>query len=454
MAANRVPGLALAITRGDEVLYIKGYGTAGDDRPMTPQTQFYVASLSKSFTALAVMQLVEDGKIELDAPVRTYLPGFTTSDPRAAGRITVRHLLNQTSGLADAGFPHMTLPQPGSIEERVAGLRDAHPVSEPGTEFHYFDPNYAVLARIVEVASGEPFTEHLRTRIFSPLGMSDTTSVVTSAETSQAAPDLAQGHILAFGTRIPREEMDGYLGGSGGVISTAEGMANYLIMQNNGGRFDDTKLASPESIALMHAPPERIESPYAMGWMLMDTDAKPRVVEHSGVLSTFHADAALLPDEGYGIVLLYNYSYAFADYNSIKRGLVELLTEEQPSSGGLSVGTLGIVFAVLVFVTATLQVRGLLGLRRWASKTKNRPVWRLVPGIVWKFVPAALLVGLPSLVGLFAGRMFSYRQLFLSIPDAILWLSLSAVLGTIIGVARIVIVARRSLVRTMIGPSR
>src|SRR5918997_7085077 len=96
MAANLVPGLALAITRGDEVIYLKGYGTAGNGEPMTPRTQFYTASLSKGFTALAVMQLVEEGKVKLDEPVCTYLPGFATADRRLSDTITVRQLLNQT----------------------------------------------------------------------------------------------------------------------------------------------------------------------------------------------------------------------------------------------------------------------------------------------------------------------------------------------------------------------
>ena len=316
-------------------------------------------------------------------------------------------------------------------------------MSEPGEEFHYTDLNYVVLARIVEVTSGEPFTEYLRNHIFVPLAMKDTTNVITSAETSQVAPNLSQGHILAFGVPIPRQELDGYLGGSGGVISTAEDMANYLIMQNNGGRFHGKALASPESVMLMHTAPPGIDSSYAMGWIAPDLGAKPRPIEHSGVLSAFHADMALLPDDGYGIVLLYNYSYALANFNGIKQGLIDLLTGEQASSNGLSAGSLGLLLAVLAVLTAVLQLRGLLRLRQWTVKAKHATPWRLVLGLVWQFVPAVLLVGMQSLVALFAGRVFSYYQLFLSMPDLMLWLSLSAILGIATGMARIVIVARR-----------
>jgi CubicO group peptidase (beta-lactamase class C family) len=443
MAANRVPGLALAITRGDDVLYLEGYGSAGSGRLMTPRTQFYIASLSKSFTALAVMKLVEAGKIELDKPARAYLPNFTTADPGSAGRITVRHLLNQTSGLADAGYPAYTLPQPDSIEERVRSLRDARLVSESGMEFHYTDLNYAVLARIVEVTSGQPFTAYLRNHVFTPLAMTNTTNVITSTETSRVAPNLAQGHIVAFSMPIPHQELDGYLGGSGGVISTAEDMANYLIMQNNGGRFHGKSLVSSESVMLMHTAPRGIDSSYAMGWIAPDPGAEPPVIEHSGVLSAFHADMALLPDDGYGIVLLYNYSYALTNFNGIKQGLIDLLRGEPAGSNALSVGTLGILLAGLTVISAALQVRGLRGSRQWAAQAKDVAPWRLVPGIVWQFVPMAVLIGMQSLVALFAGRVFSFHQLYLSMPDVMLWLTLSAVLGISTGAARVIIMVRR-----------
>jgi CubicO group peptidase (beta-lactamase class C family) len=449
MTANRIPGLALAITRGDEVIYLKGYGTAGNREPMTPRTQLYIASLSKGFTALAVMQLVEEGKIGLDEPVRTYLPKFTTTNRRLTGQITVRELLNQTSGLADAGFPAYTLPQPNSLGERVESLRDARLVSKPSTEFHYTDPNYAVLARVVEVVSGKSFGEYLRDRVFSPLEMGHTTSVLTSGEAPRAAPDLAQGHVLAFGVSISRGEMDGFLGGSGGVISSAEDMANYLVMQNGGGRFDGTELVSQKSVSLMHTPPRGIDGSYAMGWTA-PPGAKPRVIEHNGVLSAFHADAALLPDEDYGVVLLYDQSYALAAYAGIRQGLLDLLVGKRPDNGGLGAGKVGLILAALALVTTALQVRGLLRLRGWAARVGGRRFWRLVPGIAWKFVPAALLVGLQPLVAFF-GRVFSYPQLFWAMPDVVSWLILGTVLGGAAGIARILIVARRTVSRQNTG---
>lgn len=139
LAVQRIPGLALAITQADQVLYVQGYGDAGHGRPVMPQTQFLIASVSKSFTAMAVMQLVEAGKVDLDAPVQRYLPDFTTTDPAIASQITIRHLLNLTSGLSETGFADLALPQPETIEERVTSLRAARPVARPGLEYHYFN---------------------------------------------------------------------------------------------------------------------------------------------------------------------------------------------------------------------------------------------------------------------------------------------------------------------------
>ncbi|MGE5659648.1 MAG: serine hydrolase domain-containing protein [Actinomycetota bacterium] len=168
MATQHLPGLALAITQGDKILYAKGYGVASSSEPVTVQTQFFIASVSKSFTAAAILQLVEAGKINLDAPVQTYLPEFTLSDANTGAQITLRHLLNQVSGLSDLGFPESQLPQPTTLKQRVTTLNTAHLVAVPGTEFHYFNPNYAILARVVEVVSHQPFSEYLRSHLFAP----------------------------------------------------------------------------------------------------------------------------------------------------------------------------------------------------------------------------------------------------------------------------------------------
>jgi CubicO group peptidase (beta-lactamase class C family) len=434
MAANGVPGLAVAVTRDTRIVHLRGYGGAGNGRPVTPDTQFLVASLSKSFTALAVLQLVEDGRVKLDAPVAAYLPGFTVADRAETAEITVRMVLNQTSGMADAGFPEVGLPEPTTIAGRVASLRGAELVSGPGTAFHYFDPNYAVLARLVEVVSGRPFSAYLRRHVLDPLAMTGTTSVVTAAQAPSAARDLARGHILAFGVPIAREELDGSLGGSGGVISTARDMASWLILHNQRGTFQGRSLVSPRAIELAHTPPPGIDTSYAMGWTRRP--GSPPAIEHSGVLSTFYAHQALLPAGGYGIVFLANAYSGLIDFTGLLRGLIALVTADGAPSQGFGARRIGIALigvAALMVAVGAWRFRGLRGWRQRAG----RP-WRAALGVAGPFAPAALTLLVPTLVTRFSGRVFSWRVLLLAVPDLLGCLGLAAAIGVALGSTRAV----------------
>lgn len=445
MRAQRIPGMALAIIQGDQVLLSKGYGAARAGQPVTPQTQFYIASLSKSFTATAVLQLVEAGKLDLDAPVQRYLPTFTLADPAVAAQITLRQLLNHTSGLGDAGYPEMRRPPAATLEERVANLAAARPIAAPGAEFHYMDANYGILARVVEVVGGEPFSEYLQTHIFSPLQMAHTFNVITPEEVAPRAEQMAQGHLLAYALPIASPEERGILGGSGGVVSTAEDMAHYLIMHNNQGRFQGVQLLTPESAALLHTPPTTLDSDYAMGWVAAPIDGTP-ALQHNGILSTFYAEMVLLPQSGQGVVLLYNIQSQLQDalgFLPIKNGLVALLTGRQPKTGPVSVWMVGVVLALLTLLSVALQIRALLRLPRWIERSAARPLWRLMPEILWAFVPAALVIGMPALVVRTSGRAFGYITLFRAMLGLMLWLGLSAALGVLIGSVRIVGLARR-----------
>jgi CubicO group peptidase (beta-lactamase class C family) len=433
-AANGVPGLAVAVTRDTHIVHLRGYGDAGNGRPVTADTQFLVASLSKSFTALAVLQLVEDGRVHLDAPVAAYLPGFTVADQAETAKITVRMLLNQTSGMADAGFPEVGRPRPATIAGRVASLRAAELVSEPGTAFHYFDPNYAVLARLVEVVSGRQLSAYLRGHVLDPLAMSRTTSVVTAAQAPAAAPDLARGHILAFGVPMARDELDGYLGGSGGVISTARDMATWLILHNQRGTFQGRSLLGPRAIELSHTPPPQIDTSYAMGWTRQP--GRPPVIEHSGVLSTFYAQQALLPNGRYGIVFLANAYSGLIDFSGLLRGLTALVTADGAPSEGFGARRIGITLVGVAALIVAVGAWRLRRLRDWRQRA-GRP-WRAALGVVGPFAPVALTLLVPTLLARFSGRVFSWPVLFLAVPDLLGCLGLAAAMGAALGSARAV----------------
>lgn len=427
LAATRIPGSAVAVTRGDEIVFERACGAAG------PDGRFLVGSLSKSFTAVAVLQLAEAGRLDIDRPVQAYLPSFTTADAAAAAAITVRHLLNHTSGLADAGFAEVNEPVP-DLAARVASLRTAHPVSPPGREFHYFDPNYQVLARVVEVVSARPFGRYLRERVFGPLGMRDTVTVDTGA-TARAVPGLVQGHVLVFGVPIARTELDGLLAGSGGVVSTSQDMARWLMLHTTGAGPEGQQLLDPALLELTHTPPPGVAGGYGMGWQTVEPPHGPRRIEHTGVLSTFSAVQVLLPESGQAFVLLHDANSALADTAGLTGGLAALLTGgaadaiRATSTTALLLGALTLGVAALRFVQAARAAR-------WASR--DRPRWRTALGTVWLLVPVALLFALPSLLLALIGRRFTLWQLALAMPDVMILLAVGAVGGVAAAGARII----------------
>lgn len=172
MQTANIPGLALGVVYGDEIVYLKGYRIAAPDgRAVTPQTPFILGSTSKSFTALAVMQLVETGRIDLDAPVTDYLPWFRTSDAAASAQITVRNLLNQTSGLPTYdGLLGMWDDNQSSLalENGIRELSSVQMSRPSGQGYAYANENYDILGLIVQTVSGLSYEYYVRSAIFAP----------------------------------------------------------------------------------------------------------------------------------------------------------------------------------------------------------------------------------------------------------------------------------------------
>src|SRR6266496_2440543 len=168
----RLPGLAVGIVKDDQIVYLCGLGAAAPGRAMTAQTPFIVGSLSKSFTALAVMQLVEAGKIALDTPVKQYIPWFRLADAGASSSITVKHLLTHTSGISRYDGRELLAGRGGkTIEQSVRELRGLRLSQPVGAVFQYSNTNYLIAGLVVEVVSGPPFCEYVQQHIFNPLGM-------------------------------------------------------------------------------------------------------------------------------------------------------------------------------------------------------------------------------------------------------------------------------------------
>ncbi|MFG1869565.1 serine hydrolase domain-containing protein [Micromonospora arborensis] len=401
------PGIAIAITKGDQVVHVGGYGHDSSGAAVTATTPMPVASVSKSFTALAVMQLVEAGKVTLDAPVRDYLPDFRIAAPQGA-RITVRQLLNQTSGITDRTFPEKSLPQPDSLAGAVVRAHAATLAVQPGTKHFYTNTNYHLAARLVEVVAGEPFAQYLRRQVLEPLGMRASTTIDL---TPRDLPDnVRAGHIYAYGAAIALSESTRFVNGSDGIITTAQDMAQWLIVQNNGGKAaNGTRLVSPASIKAMHTSSDPRWT-YGMGW---DTDQEGRV-RHNGVWFTYTASQLLL-SSGYGIAVIGNSGIGLGNEGTdqLADGLASLLEGAKPSGAAPIRLVIDLILGGLTVVSLFLGVRNLRRTQVWANRLVTRPVWRLALRLLPRLVPLALLVTLPDLLGLLygGGRDVTYVQL-------------------------------------------
>jgi CubicO group peptidase (beta-lactamase class C family) len=325
MQALKIPGAALAIVRGDRIEYLQGYGVADSSgRAVTPQTPFMLASVSKSFTALAIMQLAEQGRLDLDAPVREYLPWFQIADESAASAMTVRQLLYQTSGFSETDGNRINLDTnlaPDALSARMKRLTKTELVHAPGAAFEYSNINYGLLGAVVEAVSGQPFEIYIQENIFTPLEMEHSYTSMSKA----GAGDATHGYYPFFGLPV---RYDPYMPYSGavtpwaGLFSSAEDMAHYLIAHLNEGGYQGVAILSPEGVAELHTPGIEIDrwNSYAMGWWVhpnFDLASQDRtggvarytipvLMSHEGSWATFRTLALLVPGEEIGLVLLIN----------------------------------------------------------------------------------------------------------------------------------------------------
>jgi CubicO group peptidase (beta-lactamase class C family) len=400
MERLNIPGVSLAIVEGDRIVHMRCFGRA---RPRgnapTPQTPFPIASLTKSFTALAVMQLVESGAVDLDAPIQRYLPWFQVADPRSSAQMTVRHLLNQTSGIptsaGESGLADLD-DSPGTVERQARTLSTLVLTRPVGSAFEYSNANYQLLGLVIEATSGEPYADYVQTHILSPLDMNHTYTSQTIARQN----GLAVGHRYWFGfpfatpnLSIPSSALPG-----GGLISSAEDMARYLIAHLNGGRYGNVHILSGVGVETLHRgaaplgtealPAElRLVRPwlrdqslgqYGMGWFV-DQIGQTRLIWHGGTLPDFGAYMALLPEKKKGVVLLFNVCHYWMNpiLTELGNGVAALLAGQQPQRAPIP-------FSVVIpwmlrgqLLIPALQITGFaatLGLlRRWRLDSARRP---------------------------------------------------------------------------------
>jgi CubicO group peptidase (beta-lactamase class C family) len=306
-AARGVPGASLAVLRDGRIdAAASGVLNLDTGVEATTDSLFQIGSITKVWTTTLVMQLVEEELVELDAPLRTYLPEFAVREEGVADRVTIRHLLTHSSGVDGDNFSD-TGRGDDALERYVAtcaSLRQVHPV---GATMSYCNTGFTLLGRVIEVVTGEVWDAAIRERLFERLKLTHTATLPEEVLRFRAA----MGHIQPAGTLVtaPMWGLPRTAGPAGAICSTASEVVRFARMHLTGGE----DVLRPESVAAMQEPQVAVPSGgvgtsaahWGLGWELFDWGGR-RVIGHDGGTIGQAAFLRVVPDTGVAIALLTN----------------------------------------------------------------------------------------------------------------------------------------------------
>ena len=299
MSAAHVAGATVAIVRGGTTVYARGYGLrdVAKSLPADAQTRYEIGSITKQFTAAAILQLKEAGKIDLDATVATYLPSMSH-----AKEITVRQLLTHTSGLDDyvsiANFETLA-GTPATFDQLMAPISVRPLGFTPGTQFAYSSTNFLILGRIVELVTAQSWEAYVQQHLFAPAGMTDT---ATMAQENDLA-DMARGYVYAQGrTAESKPIAESWASSAGGIVSTAGDLQKW------GEALSSGRIISASDYQLLISPARLADgsaAEYGFGMKVDRFEGQPRIW-HDGNTNGFDGSDQLFPDQNVRIIVLTN----------------------------------------------------------------------------------------------------------------------------------------------------
>jgi D-alanyl-D-alanine carboxypeptidase len=306
LSASHTQGATIVIVRDGAVVFTRSYGLRdiGRSAPADEHTRYEIGSITKQFTAAAILQLKEAGKIDLEAPVATYLP----SAPHAR-EITVRQLLTHTSGLADytdaPNFDRLAAT-PATFEQIMLPIAGRPLGFTPGTAFAYSNTNYLVLGRIIERTAGQTWEAYVQQHLFVPAGMRET---ATMAQEDQFA-DMARGYVYAQGRAAASKPIsESWAGSAGGIVSTAGDLRRW------GEALSSGRIISTSDYELLTTPARLANgstTAYAFGLKVDRFEGQPRIW-HDGNTNGFDGSDQFFPSQGVRIIVLTNTLAAGSD---------------------------------------------------------------------------------------------------------------------------------------------
>src|SRR6266550_8033547 len=304
MASKHIPGLSVAIVTDNQLRWQSGYGMADLENsvPAKAATVYRTASVAKPITAVAVMQLVERGKLDLDAPIQKYVATF----PTKPWPITSRELLGHLSGIRNyKGNENDSTRFYSSLTEALSIFKDDPLDFEPLTKFSYTTYGYTLLGAVIEGASGMSYLDYMRENVFKPAKMSHT----KADNVYDIIPNRARGYAPKVYGQFDGNLRNAALADTsykipaGGLVSTVEDLANFAIAVQNG------VLIKKETFDQMSTPQETLDgktTAYGLGWYIDGVGNRKGLVWHGGVQAGVTSMLFILPKERFGLVILTN----------------------------------------------------------------------------------------------------------------------------------------------------
>jgi CubicO group peptidase (beta-lactamase class C family) len=323
MATWEVPGLTVGILHEGRV-ETAGYGVASLEtkQPVVPETLFQIGSISKVFTTTLVMTLVDEGKLDLDAPVIGYVPDLPLADETARRTITTRHLLTHKSGFYGDRFDDQGIGD-DALAKAVAAFHDLPQQTPPGEVWTYCNAGFDLAGRAVELILGQPFEQAMRERIFAPLGLERTTYFAHEAIRHAVAVGYTQPPNeparIADPWPIPRRSNP-----AGGVSSNVAELLRFAQAHMQNGELDGVRVISAESARAMRTKQTEGDYPrtWGLGWSLNDLGGLA-IAEHGGATNGFMARLTTVPERGFAIAILTNGDHGSAAHGKIGDAVLE-----------------------------------------------------------------------------------------------------------------------------------
>jgi CubicO group peptidase (beta-lactamase class C family) len=319
MQSWHIPNVSIAITNSDSILYIKQFGESNNN------SNYLIGSLSKPFTAIAVMQLVEQGKLNLDDLVKKHLTWFETKNKNLSDKITIRHLLNQTSGLPkNAGFFTPESQNQADIELEYQEYLVSLNVNEKaiGKEHIYCNLNYQLLGQVIQKASNLKYSDYVNKYIFSFTKMKNT--FATNQEIQKFGLISAYQYLFSYPIKRSFSINDNGMA-AGDIASNTEDLSKFLqVLMKNTDTVNGI-LLSKNSLEQMQTP---FSNRYGMGFSIGDWNGL-HSIRHSGLSRNYSSAINILPNQNYGIVILTNINSFYATRNLMDGLIIRLNKQEK-----------------------------------------------------------------------------------------------------------------------------